>query len=53
MNVTVDGYPLLCGRAVGTLEIVFPAAAHLPKTIAASRVSVDGVSAARATVARG
>jgi len=50
VKVTVNGYPLLCGRPRGSLVVAFPAAVDLPRTIAAGFVRVNGRAAAKVAV---
>ncbi len=50
-TVAVGGYPLVCGRPLGTLKIVFPASARLPRVIAPTAVTLAGVAVSRVHVA--
>ena len=43
--VTVPSYPLICGGTTGTLQVLFPRDARLPRTIPARAVRVNGVPA--------
>ena len=51
LKVTVPGFPLVCGRPLGIVKVVLPAAARLPHRIAGTSVRLNGTRALRVAVA--
>lgn len=49
-TVTVRDYPLVCGRATGLFEVVFPVAVTVPARIPAAAVTVNGRAASKVSV---
>ena len=50
-SVAVSGFPIVCGRPLGTVKIVFPARVRLPAHIAPAAVGLNGLAPAHVGVA--
>ncbi len=51
LTVNVSGFPLVCGRPLGIVKVVLPAAAILPHRIAGTSVRLNGAAALRVAIA--
>jgi hypothetical protein len=50
-SVSVSGFPIVCGRPLGTVKVVFPARVRLPARIAPATVRLNGLAPAHVGVA--
>jgi hypothetical protein len=50
-SVAVSGFPIVCGRPLGTVKISFPAPVRLPARIAPAAIRLNGLAPAHVGVA--
>jgi hypothetical protein len=50
VTVTAQGYPLVCGRVTGLVEVEFPKVVHLPRTIPPGAVTLNGRPASSVSI---